>query len=67
MYFVGGGGWLVEVKYKLFCTVQLGGLVTTLNMIGNLYCKFTKTIFFLDEYWLDCEDPENERRPEVNH
>ena len=41
--------------------------MTALNMIGNLCCKFIKTIFFLDEYWLDCEDPENERRPEVNH
>ena len=23
-------------------------------------------IFFVDDYWLDCEDPENERRPEVS-
>ena len=22
--------------------------------------------FFVDDYWLDCEDPENERRPEVS-
>ena len=41
--------------------------MAALNMISNLYCNFTKTIFFLDEYWLDCEDPENERRPEVNY
>lgn len=25
----------------------------------NLY------LFFSDSYWLNCEDPENERRPEV--
>lgn len=65
MHFVrGGGGGKIEA---ILYAGQLGGLVTALNMIGNLYCNFTKTIFFLDEYWLDCEDPENERRPEVNY
>lgn len=24
-------------------------------------------IQFPDDYWLNCEDPENERRPEVAH
>ena len=33
-------------------------------------CKFVRAtlslyLFFSDSYWLNCEDPENERRPEV--
>ena len=35
-------------------------------VIRRLKKKLEELIFFIDDYWLDCEDPENERRAEVS-